>query len=185
MSVSEEPVGRVEVVSTAELTAAQRSAVIELCIAAHENEAFRDLFSFLEGVGRHVIGHRGPELVSHAVVTTRWAQPAGQPALRTAFVDAVSTLPAYQGQGHGSAVMRRLADAVEDYEIGCLQTDRFTFYEHVGWELWRGPLAGRSEDGLVPTPDQQGVMVLRLPSTPPLDLDALLTIECQPSRIWE
>lgn len=186
MSVSEEPIDRVEVVSTGELTAAQRSAVIELCIAAHENEAFRDLFSFLDGGGRHVLGHRGSELVSHAVVTTRWAQPAGQPALRTAFVDAVATLPAYQGQGHGSAVMRRLAAAVDDdYEIGCLQTDRPTFYERVGWEVWRGPLAGRSQDGLVPTPDQQGVMVLRLPSTPPLELDAMLTIECQPSRIWE
>jgi hypothetical protein len=51
--------------------------------------------------------------------------------------------------------------------------------------VWRGPLAGRLEEGLVPTPEQRGVMVLRLPSTPLLDLDALLTIECQPSRIWE
>jgi hypothetical protein len=29
------------------------------------------------------------------------------------------------------------------------------------------------------------VMVLRLPSTPELDLDAMLTIERQPDRIWE
>jgi len=186
MSVSEDPIDRVEVVSTAELTDAQRSAVIDVCIAAHENEGFRNLFTFLEGAGgRHVLGHRGPELVSHAVVTTRWAQPTGQPALRTAYVDAVSTLPTYQRQGHGSAVMRRLAGAIDDYEIGCLQTDRSTFYEHLGWELWRGPLGGRGEDGLVPTPEQRGVMVLQLPSTPPLDLDAPLTIECQPSRIWE
>ena len=28
-------------------------------------------------------------------------------------------------------------------------------------------------------------MVLRLPRTPPLDLDTLLTIEPQPNRIWE
>jgi GNAT superfamily N-acetyltransferase len=185
MSAGEEPIDRIDVLSTGELTAAQRSAVIDLCIAAHQNEAFRDLFSFLEGGGRHVLAHRGSELVSHAVVTTRWAQPAGQPPLRTAFVDAVATLPSYQGQGHGTALMRRLASAVEDYEIGCLQTDRPTFYEHVGWEVWRGPLAGRSQTGLVPTPDQHGVMVLRLPPTPPLDLDTMLTIECQPSRIWE
>ena len=185
MPFSEDPVDRVEVLSTSELTAAQRSAVIDVCIAAHENEEFRNLFTFLEAGGRHVLGHHGPELVSHAVVTTRWAQPAGQPSLRTAYVDAVSTLPAYQRQGHGDAVMRRLAAAIDDYEVGCLQTDRPTFYEHVGWEVWRGPLAGRSDDGLVPTPEQRGVMVLRLASTPPLDLDALLTIECQPARIWE
>ena len=185
MPGSEEAIGRVEVVTTAELSAAQRREVIEVCIAAHENEEFQNLFSFLEAGGRHLLGHRGSELVSHAVVTTRWAQPAGQLALRTAYVDAVATLPAYQGRGYGSAVMRRLAGAIEDYEIGCLQTDRPTFYDRLGWEVWRGPLAGRSEEGLVPTPDQHGVMVLRLPSTPSLDLDALLTIECQPARIWE
>ncbi len=80
--------------------------------------------------------------------------------------------------------MRRLADSVDDYEIACLQTDITAFYERLGWEAWRGPLAGRSEDGLIPTPEQRGVMVLRLPQTPPLDLDLGLTIERQPNRIW-
>ena len=81
--------------------------------------------------------------------------------------------------------MRQLAAAIDDYEIACLQTDRPGFYERLGWEVWRGPLAGRGEDGLIPTPEQRGVMVLRLPRTPPLDLDTLLTIEPQPNRIWE
>ena len=115
----------------------------------------------------------------------RGVQPEGLPILRTTFVDAVSTLPSYQNQGYGSATMRRLAETIGDYEIGCLQTDRVYFYAHLGWEEWRGPLAGRSDGGLIPTPDQGGVMVLRLANTPPFDLDAALTIECQPERIWE
>ncbi|MGZ4734935.1 MAG: GNAT family N-acetyltransferase [Acidimicrobiia bacterium] len=123
--------------------------------------------------------------MSHAVVTTRWVQPEGQPVLKTAFVDAVSTLPMYQGLGYGGTVMRRLDTAIDDYEIACLQTDRTGFYERLGWELWQGPLAGRSEQGLIPTPQQRGVMVLRLAHTPPLDLATQLTIECQPDRIWE
>ena len=123
--------------------------------------------------------------MSHAVVTTRGVQPAGGAVLRTAFVDAVSTLPVYQGRGWGSAVMRRLADAVDDYEIGCLQTDIPGFYERLGWQLWRGPLAGRGEHGVIATPEQRGVMVLGLARTPALDLDELLTIEVQPHRIWE
>ena len=133
-----------------------------------------------------MIGYRGSELVSHAVATTRWAQPARQPPLRTAYVDAVSTLPSYQGLGYASAVMRRLADDIDGhFAIGCLQTDRDGFYGRLGWELWRGPLAGRRVDGsLVPAPDQTGVMVLRLANTPELDLGAMLTIECQPSRNW-
>jgi aminoglycoside 2'-N-acetyltransferase I len=171
--------------TTEELTAAQRSAVIDVCIAAHEIEDFKNLFTFIPSGGRHILEYRGNELVSHAVATTRWVQPEGEPVMKTAYVDAVATLPAYQGLGHGSAAMRRLAAAIDDYEIACLQTDRPGFYERLGWEVWRGPLAGRGEDGLIPTPEQRGVMVLRLPRTPPLDLDTLLTIECQPNRIWE
>lgn len=175
----------VTMLPTEELTTAQRSSVIDVCIDAHSNDDFRNLFTYIPSGGRHFLAHRGSELVSHAVVTTRWAQPEGQPELKTAYVDAVATQPVYQGRGYASATMRRLAAEISDYEIGCLQTDRPTFYERLGWELWRGPLAGRSEDGSIPTPDQRGVMVLRLPRTPPFDLDMELTIECQPGRIWE
>jgi aminoglycoside 2'-N-acetyltransferase I len=120
------------------------------------------------------------------VATTRWLQTDGSPLLRTAFVDAVSTLPSHQRRGVGSSVMRRLASSIDDYEVGCLQTDAaVTFSERLGWESWRGPLAGRTDDGLVPTREQHGVMVLRLPATPWLDLDALLTIERQASRYWD
>jgi hypothetical protein len=119
------------------------------------------------------------------VVTTRWAQPEGGRALRTAFVDAVSTLPTHQGTGCGTAVMRQLAMEIGDYEIGCLQTDKPGFYERLGWTLWLGPLAGRNDDEVIPTPEQRGVMVLRVLGTPRLDVSDQLTIECQPSRIWE
>jgi aminoglycoside 2'-N-acetyltransferase I len=123
-------------------------------------------------------------MVSHAVVTTRWLQPEGQPVWKTAYVDAVATLPAYQGQGYGSAVMQHLAKNIADYTIACLETERPAFYERLGWEIWRGALAGRSEKGLIPTPHQTGVMILRLPQTPALNLDGELTIECQTGRIW-
>jgi len=175
----------VTVLSSGDLTAAQRSLVVALCIAAHGNVAFAKLFSNINWGGRHFLAYRGRELVSHAVVTTRWLQPDGLGVLKTGFVDAVATLPAYQGLGYASAVMRRLAAEIGDYAIGCLQTDLAAFYERLGWEVWRGSLAGRSEDGLIPTPRQRGVMVLRLPQTPPLDLEMPLTIECQPYRIWE
>lgn len=123
--------------------------------------------------------------MSHAIATRRFLQPEGQPILATAYVDAVATVPEHQGEGYGSAVMRRLVAEIGDYEIACLQTDEPGFYEGLGWEVWRGELAGRGEDGLIPTPEQRGVMVHRLAPTPLLDLGRLLTIECQPDRIWE
>lgn len=36
--------------------------------------------------------------------------------------------------------MRHLAEAVsEDFDIACLETERVSFYERLGWEEWRGP----------------------------------------------
>lgn len=174
----------VTVAQTEGLDAATRAAILEVCIAAHQEEDFNHLFTYIPAGGRHFLAYRGAELVSHAVVTTRWLQPEAQPVLRTAYVDAVATVPPYQGQGYGSAVMRHLADNIADYEIACLETDRPTFYSRLGWELWRGPLAGRGEEGLIPTPAQTGIMILRVARTPILDLDGALTIECQGGRIW-
>ena len=71
-----------------------------------------------------------------------------------------------------------------DYDIACLETELAGFYERLGWFEWQGPLAGRSDEGLIPTPGQRGVMILRLLRTPELDPSALLTIEVQPPRIW-
>lgn len=178
------PINTVTFARTEDLDPARRALIVQVCVLAHQEDDFNHLFTYVPSGGRHFLAYHDQTLVSHAVVTTRWLQPPGQPLLKTAYVDAVATLPAHQGQGHGSAVMRCLAENIPDYALACLETDRPGFYARLGWELWRGPLAGRGEHGLVPTPGQQGIMVLRLPHTPPLDLDGLLTIECQPGRIW-
>lgn len=176
---------RVTYAATEALDEATRAAIMQVCFAAFQEEDFFRLFSYIPSGGRHFLTYRDTELVSHAVVTTRWLQPAELPLLKTAYVDAVATLPVYQGQGYGRATMHHLATNIADYEIACLETEQTEFYARLGWELWRGALAGRSASGeLVATPEQKGVMVLRLARTPPLDLAGLLTIECQTGRIW-
>jgi GNAT superfamily N-acetyltransferase len=170
---------------TEELKEPIRNAIIELCVEAHQEQDFRNLFTYVSSGGQHFLAYHDEVLVSHALVTTRWLQTEDQSPLKTAYIDAVATLPAYQGQGYGSALMRRLASDIDrEYMIACLETDRETFYERLSWRTWRGPLAGRAEQGLIPTPEQRGIMVLQLSQTPTLDLDSLLTIECQTGRIW-
>jgi aminoglycoside 2'-N-acetyltransferase I len=168
---------------TEDLDTATRASIIQVCRLAHHEDDFLHLFSFIPSGGLHVLAYREHELVGHAVATTRWLQPHGLPLLRTAYIDAVSTLPVYQGQRIGSAVMRQLALDISEYEIAALETDRVSFYQRLGWELWRGALAGRKETVLVPTPEQKGILILRLARTPPLDLDGLLVIEYA-GRIW-
>jgi aminoglycoside 2'-N-acetyltransferase I len=168
---------------TEELNEDTRASIIHVCRTAHQEDDFTHLFSYIPSDGIHALAYREQELVSHAVATTRWLQPEGLPLLRTAYIDAVATLPAYQGQGIGSRVMRHLASVLSDFEIACLETERVSFYVQLGWEAWRGPLAGRSTTELLPTPDQKGIMILRLARTPALDLDSLLVIEYD-GRIW-
>jgi aminoglycoside 2'-N-acetyltransferase I len=170
---------------TEELSEETRSAIIEFCVATHQKEDFRNLFAYVSSGGWHSLAYSDGVVVSHAMATTRWLQPGGHPLLKTAYVDAVSTLPAYQGKGFGSVVMRRLAAEIEhEYMIACLETDREPFYERLGWQGWRGLLAGRNENRLVPTPHQRRITVYLLSKTPSLDFDSMLTIECQPGRIW-
>lgn len=170
---------------TEDLKEPVRTAIIELCVEAHQEQDFRNLFTYVSSGGLHFLAFHDKLLVSHAMVTTRWLQREERPLLKPASIDAVATLPAYQGQGYGSALMRRLASDIDrEYMIACLETDRETFYERVGWQTWRGPLAGRADHDLIPTPEQSGIMILRLSQTPTLDFDSMLTIETQTGRIW-
>ncbi len=178
----------VNLVRSPQIAPPVRREIIDLCtIAFGGRESFEPLFDFLQEQGVHALGRLDGALVSHAVYTTRWMQVNDGSLLRCAFVDAVATLPTYQRKGYGAAAMRRLAQemAAENFEIAGLSTGTHAFYESFGWERWRGPLAGRTEHGLVLTPDEDGVMVLRLPGTPDFDIEHdLLSIEDQITRIW-
>lgn len=174
---------RIHAALTEALDAETRAAIVHVCRTAHQEDDFLHLFSYLPSGGLHVLAYYEQELVSHAVVTTRWLQPGGLPLLRTAYVDAVATLPTYQGQGFGSGVMRYLASVITDFELACLETELVPFYAQLGWELWQGPLAGRRDSELLPTPEQTGIMILRLARTPPLDLGRSLVVDYD-GRIW-
>ena len=170
-----------DVIHTDDLADTWRAAIINLCAAAYD-ENFDRLFALLPG-STHVLARLDGELVSHAAWVTRWLQPHGYPALRTAYVEAVATAPAYHGRGFGTAVMQRLQQHIDAYDLGALSPSDPAFYARLGWELWRGPLAIRMEDQVLPTPDDQ-VMILRLPRTPPLDVHALLTAESRDGEVW-
>ncbi len=73
----------------------------------------------------------------------------------------------------------------ERYELGCLGTGRQTFYGRLGWRTWLGPSSVRTADGLRPTPDDDGyLMVLATPTSPPLDLTAPISCEWRPGDVW-
>ena len=176
---------RVVVLPTAALNAATRGAIVALCNRAFAHDSSHDfttLFDFVTD-SMHVLAREGEVLVGHACWKTRWLEPEGLPPLRTAYVDAVATEPARQGRGIGSAVMRRLAQEAEDCQLQALSTDEAAgFYEHLGWERWRGQTAGRTAEGLQTTDDI--VLIRRTPTTPPLDLTTRLIADERGGSPW-
>lgn len=168
-------------VAAADLSQPERAEIVALCTVAYD-EDFSDMFDVFPG-SSHVLARLDGQLVSHAAWVTRWLQPEGLPVLRTAFVEAVATAPEHQGKGFASAVLRDLATRVMDYELGALSSSDAAFYERLGWELWRGPLGIRTDPGIQPTPGEEA-MILRLPKTPPLDLNRGLTAEWRVGELW-
>jgi len=74
----------------------------------------------------------------------------------------------------------RLSD---DFELAALSPAETTLYLWLGWTFWRGSLFIRQGDSLLPTPDEQ-VMILPLPGTPPLNLDGAISAEWREGEVW-
>jgi hypothetical protein len=74
--------------------------------------------------------------------------------------------------------------AAQGFDLGGLSPFSVDYYARLGWERWRGPLAIRSETGLQPSPSDECAMILRLPKTPALNLDAQLSAEWRRGELW-
>ena len=164
-----------------------RREIIRLCEAAYA-ESFAHLFDDLPNSVHILARDERGLLVSHAEWVTRWLQPEGHSVLRTAYVEAVATLPERQNQGLATAVLRRFDEIVRrdaSWQLAALSPSDWAFYTRLGWELWKGPLAIRYEDRTEPTPPDEEVMILRLPRTPStLATTSLLTAEWRVGELW-
>jgi aminoglycoside 2'-N-acetyltransferase I len=176
-------VGRttIELKEGAALSEAEWAAIVALCEAAFAEDFSRYFAPFARSW--HVLVRRDDALVCHACWVERGLQPAGLPILHTAYIEAVATHPEWQRRGYGTLAMARIAEEIGSYELGALSPAVAPFYERLGWEHWRGPTAIRTTAGLLPTPDEE-IMILRLPQTPTLDLDAAISAEWREGEVW-
>lgn len=170
-----------QVVQRHRLSTQTEQDILSLCLHEWGNDFVALWPTFVDST--HVLALLEGRVVSHALWVTRWLQPAPCPSLRTAYVEAVVTDATYRRQGLATAVLQRLHTHIRDFEIGGLSPSRVSFYERLGWEYWRGPLSVRTATGSIATPDEE-VMILRLPRTPRLDLNAPLSVEWRDGELW-
>ncbi|HVF03976.1 MAG TPA: GNAT family N-acetyltransferase [Frankiaceae bacterium] len=133
--------------------------------------------------GTHVVRTDGAGCVAHAAVVPRTLYVAGSP-VRAGYVEAVATRPDAQRRGHGTSVMRAVAEVLRGaYDLGALSTGSPEFYERLGWERWLGATYVRDGGALRPAPDE-GVLVLRYGAGAAVDLRAGLACEARSGDDW-
>jgi len=172
----------VERIASEALPPAIRREIVDLC-----SEAYEETFDqYLEDVGPgvHLFGRVEGTLAAHLMWVPRLLEVGSRLGLRTAYVEAVATRPAFQRRGLASALLRRCPTEVADFDLAALCPSDAAFYQRLGWQLWRGPLFIRTPSGPQSTPEEQ-VMILPLPKTPlHLPLDAPLSAEWRKGELW-
>jgi aminoglycoside 2'-N-acetyltransferase I len=135
--------------------------------------------------GTHFLLEDEGALVGHASVVERTLHLGDRP-VRTGYVEAVAIEPGRQGSGLGSRLMEVVNGHIDaGFELGALGTGEQSFYERLGWEVWQGPASVRTVDGLQPSPDEDGyILVLRTRSSPALHLTDAISCEWRPGDSW-
>jgi aminoglycoside 2'-N-acetyltransferase I len=135
--------------------------------------------------GIHALVWEGRELIGHASVIQR-RLIYGERALRAGYVEGVAVLADRRGRGHGTALMEPLERIVcGAYDVGALgATDEAAgFYAARGWELWEGPSAALTPEGIRRTPDCDGAIYV-LAGELPLDRAAELICDWRDGDVW-
>ena len=172
-------------VTPPELSAADLAQLLDLFLACWPaTELSSDDVDHAMG-GVHWIAEAGGRIVGHASVVPRTLEADGVP-LATGYLEAVATHPDWRRRG----IARRLVTAAnghiaEAFELGALSTGVHLVYAGAGWERWHGPTYVRTDEGPVRTEDEDdGIMILRTPRTPPLSGTEALSCEWRAGDAW-
>jgi aminoglycoside 2'-N-acetyltransferase I len=152
--------------------------------AAFDGEFSDDDWAHALG-GTHVWIDGADGVIGHGALVERTLVCANH-TLRVGYVEAIATSPRHRRLGHASAVLSRINDLIrEQYALGVLSTGTPEFYERLGWERWRGPTFVSGRTGLERTPDDDGgILILRTPQSPELDLDGDIVADRRAGDVW-
>ena len=170
--------------ATSQLTSEESIGIRALLDGAFDGRFTDSLWSQALGGSHFFIVEDGAP-ISHAAVVAR-KLVIGERAFNTGYVEAVGTGEGFRRQGLARTVMKSAEYHIEQsFEIGALHSVLPTFYEHLGWEKWRGPTYVRSDTGCERTPDDDGcIHVRRLPASSGLDLDDAISCAWRPGYVW-
>jgi aminoglycoside 2'-N-acetyltransferase I len=181
---SHEPV-TVRWVRTPDLTAEDLAQLLDLFRACWPAGEFStdDIAHAMGGV--HWLAEVHGRIVGHASVVPRLLEADGLP-MTTGYVEAVATHPDWRRRGVATRLVTVANQHIaRSFELGALSTDLHAVYARAGWERWHGPTFVRTDGGPVRTGDEDdGIMILRTPRTPPLAGTEALSCEWRAGDAW-
>jgi aminoglycoside 2'-N-acetyltransferase I len=167
---------------TADLSDAERHAVRDLLDAAFDGFSNLDWDHALGG--QHALVVEDGQVAAHGSLVMRRMLHRGR-SLRTGYVEAVAVHPERRGGGHAGTVMAALERLAPAYQLLALSssTEGLPLYQARGWQLWRGPSAVMSPEGLVPTPGDDGSIFVFAAETD-LDLEGSIACDWREGDVW-
>lgn len=170
--------------STAELTPSEAARIRTLLDGAFEGRFTDALWGQALG-GAHFFVEEDGVPISHASVVPRVLAVRDR-EINTGYVEAVGTRHSDRRQGLARSVLAAARRHIEDtYELGALHSVLPTFYEHLGWERWRGPTFVRTDSGLERTRTDDGcIHIWRVEAGAAVDLDDPISCEWRPGFVW-
>ncbi len=174
----------VRLLASEELSDAVRTTLRALLWASFPDDFSEDDWSHGLG-GVHIVAFDGDRPVGHASVIARSIYVADQ-RYDGGYLEAVAVDTGYRGGGVGASVGRAAGEVIHDrYPIAALSTSKHGFYERLGWERWRGPTYVVSSGKRRRTAEEDaGVMVLRPPGCPVMDLTAPIAVDDRSGDAW-
>ena len=118
MAVEMEDQLQLKVVNSESLSDVDRNTIISLCNWAYE-EDLESLFNIFR-TAVHVLGYYAQFLVSHAMWVNRRLQIGTNPVMPTAYIEMVATEKTYSSRGLAAAIMKRVADEIQDFDLSAL-----------------------------------------------------------------
>jgi aminoglycoside 2'-N-acetyltransferase I len=168
---------------TADLDDRTKAAVRALMDESFDRVSDNTFDNVLGGV--HTLVFEDGALIGHASVVQRRLLHAGQ-ALRTGYVEGVAVRSDCRRRGYGGDMMAVLEQIIRSgYHLGALgaSPDGARLYASRGWQLWRGPSAVLSPEGIRRTPESDGHIYV-LPVLNPIDVTGELTCDWRPGSVW-
>jgi aminoglycoside 2'-N-acetyltransferase I len=174
----------IQVKHTAHLSAETRTVIHDLLNLTFSGDFSDDDWDHALG-GLHTLTYLEGRLVGHAALVQR-AFLWGDLPRRVGYLEAMAVHPDCQRRGIGRVIMERINQQVAwSYDLGALSAsdEGLGLYLSCGWAVWEGPLRVMTASGLRDTPEDEGGVLVYVPSGM-VDLTLPLTCEIRSGDVW-